>query len=61
MSDARPRDPMILRLERAGGVNDDFRRDARERRGEIAIDIDRMPFARMESVQRSGERPRLCH
>src|SRR5712671_712772 len=55
LRDAGPCDPMILRLEWAARVNDDIGSDPRERLRQVAVDVDRMGFGRLDGPDRIDE------
>ena len=50
--DAGARNAMVLRLERAGGMDDDVRRNPGERFFKIAVDIERMRLGRVRRCKR---------
>src|SRR5260221_81187 len=55
LRDAGPGDPMILRLEWAARVNDDIGRGPGERARQVAVDVDRMGFGRLDGPDRIDE------
>ncbi len=52
--------PVVLALERAGGVDDDIRQDSAERRGQVSVDIDRVSLDQIGSAEPGSECLRFC-